>query len=68
VPYFDDNGVEIDPAKIPVPRMCHLCEKNGDPDEEILCTLTRIDQRDDPVFKCHAFVNLYGSLNDAIIE
>ena len=68
MPYYDDDGNELDPSKVPIPLLCTFCEKNGDPAEEILCNLNRLDQKDEPEFKCWAFVNLYGSLIDDIIE
>lgn len=68
MPFYDDDGNEIDPASVPVPKMCTLCEKNGDPNEDILCTLNRMDQIGTSSFKCGAFVSLYGALRDAIIE
>ncbi|CAN5315369.1 hypothetical protein BH10ACI2_BH10ACI2_16820 [soil metagenome] len=67
MPYFDDNGNEIDPDTVPLPTMCTMCEKQSDPYEEILCNLTRLGQRDDAAFKCEAFVSLYGPLIDDII-
>ena len=66
--YFDDDGNEINPALIPMPRLCLNCEKKDDPYEEILCNLTRLDQRDDKEFICYAFVSRYGALVDDIIE
>lgn len=68
MPYFDDDGNEIDPATIRIPSMCRMCEKFGDENEQILCDLTRIDQADRPTFQCYAFVGVYGVLNDDIIE
>lgn len=68
MPYYDDDGNGIDVSAIPAPKMCSVCEKNGFPEEEILCNLTRLDQRDETVFKCGAFVSLYGALIDDIIE
>ncbi|CAN5567277.1 hypothetical protein BH10ACI3_BH10ACI3_23250 [soil metagenome] len=67
MPYYDDDGNELDPLDLARPQMCTLCEKNDDADEEILCNLNRLDQRDEPVFKCGAFVSLYGALIDDII-
>ena len=66
--YFDDDGNEINPALIPMPELCLNCEKKDNPDEEILCNLTRFDQRDDEEFICFAFVSRYGVLVDDIIE
>lgn len=68
MPYYDDDGNELDPSTIRMPKMCLLCEKKDLPDEEILCNLTRLDQKDEPVFQCGAFVSLYGALIDDIIE
>ena len=68
MPYYDDDGNELDPATVQMPQMCLMCEKKDDPDEEILCNLNRLDQRNDKTFKCYAFVSLYGALIDDIIE
>jgi len=67
MPIFDDDGNEIDPSEIPVPRMCLMCEKKDDPYEKILCDLNRFGQRDERHFACGAFVSLYGPLIDDII-
>ena len=53
--YFDDDGNELNPDLIPKPGLCLICKKDSDPDEEILCNLTRLDQRNDRDFICHAF-------------
>ena len=66
--YYDDDGNEVDPSTIAMPAMCLLCDKKDDPHEDILCNLNRLDQRDEPDFKCGAFVSLYGVLLDDIIE
>lgn len=68
MPYYDDDGNELDPASIPVPQMCLMCEKNDDGNEEILCNLNRLDQAGEAHFKCGAFVSLYGALIDDIID
>jgi len=67
MPYYHDEGTELDLADVPMPRMCLLCEKKDLPEEEILCNLNRLDQRDSSEFKCGAFVSLYGVLIDDII-
>ncbi|MEP6946055.1 MAG: hypothetical protein ABJA02_09075 [Acidobacteriota bacterium] len=67
MPYFDDDGNEIDPSLAPIPKMCLMCEKRDDPHEEILCNLNRLGQRSEPAFKCGAFVSIYGPLIDDII-
>lgn len=68
MPYYDDDGNELDPSNIPMPRMCTMCEKKDDAEEEILCNLNRLDQAGEPTFKCGAFVSLYGALIDDIID
>ncbi|NOY50892.1 MAG: hypothetical protein GXO88_10075 [Chlorobi bacterium] len=56
-PFFDDDGTEINPDLVPKPGLCLICKKQDDPEEEILCTLNILDQRDDDEFKCFAFEN-----------
>ncbi len=53
--FFLDDGSEIDPDLIPIPSLCVSCRKDDDSSEEILCTLTRIDQRGEKEFQCHAY-------------
>ena len=53
--FYLDDGTKVDPNLIPKPSLCISCIKDDDPSEEVLCTLTRIDQRDDPEFKCYAY-------------
>ena len=67
MPYYDDDGNEIDMASIPLPKMCTVCDKRDLADEEILCHLTRLDQMNAPAFQCHAFASVYGPLIDDII-
>ncbi len=57
--YFDDDGNEINPDLYPKPQLCLSCRKNDDLNEELLCNLTRLDQRDEPEFKCFAYVNAF---------
>lgn len=66
--FFDDDGNELDPKLITMPKLCLSCEKKDDPGEEILCTLNRLDQRDEENFICHAYQSRYGVLIDDIIE
>lgn len=68
MPYYDDDGNEIDVGSIPMPGMCLMCDKRGDEEEEILCNLTRLDQMNAKTFTCHSFSSLYGPLIDDIIE
>lgn len=68
MPYYDDDGNELDPTTIPMPQLCLGCEKKDDPNETVLCNLNRLDQKDDPEFECGAYVSLYGPLSDDIIR
>ncbi|MCB9230099.1 MAG: hypothetical protein H6581_00425 [Bacteroidia bacterium] len=52
---FDDDGDEINPHQIPKPSLCITCLKDGDSREEILCNLTRYDQKDESEFRCFAY-------------
>ena len=53
--FFNDDGSEINPDLVPKPGLCLTCRKDDDPTEEILCTLTRNDQRGEDEFRCFAF-------------
>jgi hypothetical protein len=68
MPYYDDDGNELDPTKIPMPDLCMKCEKKDDPHETILCNLNRLDQKGEAHFRCGAFVSIYGILTDDIIN
>jgi hypothetical protein len=68
MPYYDDDGNELDPTAIPLPKLCLSCEKRDDPAEEVLCNLNRLDQKDDNEFKCGAYQSIYGVLNEDTIE
>lgn len=61
MPYFDDNGTEVNPDLFRKPQLCLSCRKNNDSNEEVLCNLTRMDQRDEPDFKCCAYSNMYNN-------
>ena len=53
--YFDDDGNRLDPNLVSKPSLCILCKHDDDPSEEILCTLTRLDQQDSDEFQCFAY-------------
>jgi hypothetical protein len=53
--FFNDDGFEINTESIKKPAICLICINNDNPDEEMLCNMTRYDQKDDLEFKCHAF-------------
>lgn len=55
MPFFDDDGNELNPDLYPKPQLCHSCKKCEDEMEEIVCTLTRLGQRHDKEFKCFAY-------------
>jgi hypothetical protein len=58
MPYFDDDGTELNPDLIPKPHLCVACLKDelDDQDERVLCDLTRLDQSGEKDFVCHGFV------------
>jgi len=47
--FYDDDGNRINPDLIRKPGLCLLCRKNDidDPMENILCAMTRHDQRNE---------------------
>ena len=55
--FYDDNGNKINLDLVKKPWLCLLCKKEdmNDPMEHILCTMNRLDQRDEDEFKCGAF-------------
>ena len=52
---MDDDGNELNPDLIRKPALCVSCAKDGDPSEEIVCCLNRLDQQDEAEFKCFAY-------------
>lgn len=54
---FDDDGNPINPHSIKNPGLCLLCklDDDTDPEENILCALTRFDQQNEEYFKCGSF-------------
>jgi len=53
--FFDDDGFEINTDIIKKPSLCLTCINNDDPNEEMLCNMTRHDQKDDDEFICFAY-------------
>jgi hypothetical protein len=51
---FDDDGYEINNDLIKKPTLCLTCVHADDPNEELLCNMTRFDQQGEPDFKCFA--------------
>jgi len=53
--FFDDDGYEINTELIKKPSLCLTCVNDDNPNEELLCNITRYDQRDDSGFTCFAY-------------
>jgi hypothetical protein len=53
--FYNDDGTKINPELIPKPSLCVCCQKDDDPEEEILCILNRADQEGEKEFLCYAF-------------
>ena len=58
--YFDDDGVEFNPNLFPIPNLCICCKKKDDPNDQVICNLTRMDQLGDAEFKCFAYQKIRG--------
>lgn len=56
--FFDDDGNQFNPNLHPLPGLCQSCKKKDDPNEELLCNLTRLDQQGEKEFKCFAYEKL----------
>lgn len=55
--FYNDDGTEVNPDLYPKPQLCLSCKKNDDVHEELLCDLTRLDQRNEEKFICFAYEN-----------
>lgn len=53
--FFDDDGFEINTELIIKPSLCLICANDDNPNEEMICNMTRYDQKDDNEFKCFAY-------------
>ena len=53
--FFDDDGYEINTDLMIKPPLCITCINNDDPNEELLCNMTRYDQKDEREFQCFAY-------------
>jgi hypothetical protein len=55
--FFEDDGTIVNPEAVPIPSLCILCRKykTHDHEENLLCLMTRYDQRDSNDFNCDAF-------------
>ncbi len=52
---YRDDGTEINMELVIKPSLCLTCKNDYNAEEEILCILTRDDQRDEQVFICDAY-------------
>ena len=55
MPYYDDEGNEINPELVSKPSLCITCIKDDDPNEKILCDLNRMDQCNEKDFICYSY-------------
>jgi hypothetical protein len=57
MPFYFDDGTEFNPALYPKPDLCIAFAVNDNPqgEDDMLCTLTRLDQHDTDEFECHVF-------------
>lgn len=55
--FFDDDGNRLDPENIRIPSLCIACRRHcsDDWEEETMCTLMRLNQRDEDDFCCDGF-------------
>ena len=58
--FFDDDGNRLDPERVSIPSLCTCCTRrdSADWEEETLCTLMRLDQRDSEEFCCDGYLPL----------
>jgi len=54
--FFDDDGYEINIDLIKKPSLCLTCISDNGPDDEMLCAMTRYDQRENNEFVCNAYL------------
>ncbi len=53
--FYRDDGTEINPELVTKSSLCVTCKNDNNPDEEVLCILTRADQEDEADFRCYAY-------------
>ena len=51
--YYNDD--KLNSNLTPKPALCLSCKKDTDPEEELLCTVIRLDQQNQQDFHCYAF-------------
>lgn len=53
--FYDDDGNELNPDLYSKPSLCLTCIHDDSPGEHLVCTLTRLGQRNDKEFECFAY-------------
>lgn len=53
--FFDDDGYEINNELIKKPSLCLTCVHDDNPNEELICNMTRFDQQEEKEFNCFAY-------------
>jgi hypothetical protein len=53
--FYDDEVNEHNPNLYPLPNLCMSCKRKDDPNEEIICSFTRMDRPEDTEFICFAY-------------
>ena len=63
MPYYDDDGSELNPNLMAKPALCVVCANNDVEDEmeRVRCNLTRLDQQGSEAFVCHAYTPKFPS-------
>jgi hypothetical protein len=70
MPFFLDDGTEVNPDELEIPDKCLKCKKfnpnyhpdndsdipNIEWDEYVLCTLTRMGSMDEKDFQCNKYI------------
>lgn len=66
--FYRDDGIKVAADSIPIPSLCLSCTKHKN--EEIACTLTRMDQMDEiqneELFCCFDFEPIDPKINKEI--
>ncbi|MCP4374480.1 MAG: hypothetical protein GY797_41215 [Deltaproteobacteria bacterium] len=57
--FYDDDGTKIDPNLMDKPSLCTTCKKDDVENEEMLCTMNKIDQQGEDEFVCEAYVSKF---------
>jgi len=66
--YFHDDGTEFNPNLIPKPSLCATCKKDTMAQQEMLCNLTRTDQRGEERFICFAYESISGEVQTKAVH